>query len=379
MAKAKPTKKPKVSISKVNRQITIGFVLVTIILLLIITYFSLSRATILLTPNQTNIEKHLDIEVVPEVTSTLKSSNILPGSITITEASSSDTFTASQEKQMNVKSEGVVTIINSYSKDQTLVKTTRLMSESGALFRTTETVVAPAGGQATVHVEADDLGTEYEIGAGKFTIPGLWEGLQDKIYGVSDQPMSKSNLKQKIVTIQDLEQAKETLLERIEHDTVSSFENNDIFVLADTEIVSTDTNATAGKLASDFTFTVVAKVTTVVIDKTNLETVAENNLKISVPENLNYQSYNPNSIKVTLKHLDAQGQAASLDVYVAGTALENIEGTYNKSDILGFAKQDVERYFYDLPSVESVLVKFTPSWVKSVPPLEDHVEIKIIK
>ncbi len=95
------------------------------------------------------------------------------------------------------KARGFVTIYNFHNKPQSLIATTRLTSQSGLIFRIDENIVVPSvksvngedvPGEIKVSMTADKIGLEYKIEPDKFSIPGLWEGLQDKIYGVSLQP-----------------------------------------------------------------------------------------------------------------------------------------------------------------------------------------------
>lgn len=378
MAKGKITQK-KPAISKVNRQITIGFVLVTIILVIIIGYFSLSRANIYLTPKKNQITIDIEPEILPEVSSTLTSSNILPGTIQILNASATDTFFPATTTTQTSKVGGEVTIINDYSQAQTLVATTRLLSPAGILFRTVETVVVPAGQKLTVKVAADQLGDEYLIGPTKFTIPGLWEGLQNKIYAISDTPMSKQVSTKRFLQPADLENAKQELLKRIIKDSETNYGNPDDYRIIKAETLTTQASHQAGAEIDDFSFTVTAKITLIQFTKNNLQKIVENNLKIETNDNQEYLSFDPDSINYKLISLDAEGKSATISVNATGLTSTKIENLYNKKDILGFSKPDVEKYFSKIEGVETVKVIFSPSWVKSVPPLADHIIIEIIK
>ncbi len=378
--KKSTTKHKKATIiSPLNRQIAIGFVIVTIILALIIGYFSLARATIYITPKKQPISTTVEIEVLPSVSSTLKGSNILPGQIKVSEEEISDQFSASGEREKKVKARGMVTIINNYSRPQTLIATTRLLSPEGKLFRTTKTIVVPPGGKTKVEVVADKEGKEYELGPTRFIIPGLWEGLQDKIYGISEKPMSKTTIKENYVTAEDLEKAKQILLQRLAVKFTKQLEQPDKKVIIKTDIISSKPEKNAGEVASSFTFTITAKVTAITVNEKDLQEIAATNLKLDTPKNLEYLSFNPASINLELIRVNPEGNSATLKLYVEGLATVKLDNLYNIKDILGFAKQDVEKYFLSIKGVESVKVHFSPAWVKSVPPLEDHVEIKIIK
>lgn len=108
---------------------------------------------------------------------------------------SSQSFTAECKSQ---KARGFVTIYNYYNKPQPLVTSTRLLSPSGLTFRIDENINVPSSsvvngevvpGEIRVSITADKIGPEYRIEPSKFSIPGLWVDLQDKIYGESFKSM----------------------------------------------------------------------------------------------------------------------------------------------------------------------------------------------
>ncbi len=378
-AKRKKTVKKQPIIAPVNKKFAIGFAVITVILILIVGYFALAKATIYLSPKKQPISTQVEIEVLPSISSTLTGSNILPGEVIVKKETVSDQFSSSGMREKQVKAKGIVTIVNNYSRPQTLIATTRLLSPEGKLFRLTKTVVVPPGGKVNVEVEADQPGSEYEIGPTRFTIPGLWEGLQDKIYGISDQPMSKTTQKENYITATDVEKAKQRLQQLLEKKIRDELKGENKQIIVKSYILSTELDKKIGEVSPSFTLTITAKVVGVAIDKDKLKQTAENNLKLNTPNNLEYLSFNPDSINLTLIKANDDGSSATLQMYVEGIAVVKLDNLYKVDDILGFAKQDVEKYFLSIKGVESVKVHFTPAWVKSVPPLKDHVEIKIIK
>lgn len=118
------------------------------------------------------------------------------------------TFTNYTSAEEPGTAEGTVTIINNYSSVQPLVATTRLLSDSGVLFRTDETITVPAGGQVDVPVYADQPGATGNIGPSHFEIVALWDGLKDDIYGQSDAAMTGGVVKKVTMTETIVQQAK---------------------------------------------------------------------------------------------------------------------------------------------------------------------------
>jgi len=108
---------------------------------------------------------------------------------------------ANGEEEVEDRAEGTITIYNAYSPNvQRLIKNTRFASADGHIFRIDASVEVPgykkntAGeivpGSTTAHVFADNTGAEYNVDAGKFTIPGLKGSDQyETMYAQSDAPM----------------------------------------------------------------------------------------------------------------------------------------------------------------------------------------------
>ncbi len=376
----KRIKESKPSISKVNRQITVGFVLVTITLVIIIAYFSLSRVVIYITPELYPLETSAELQILPEVTSTLTSSNILPGLVTSTILSSQKKFTPTEKTITENKAGGIVKIINNYSRNQTLVATTRLLSPQNFLYRTTETVVVPAGSSVTVNIIADQDGDNYELGPTNFTIPGLWEGLQDQIYAVAEQPIKKLSYSTKAITPQDLELAKEDLLNELEQKVKNEIiKSDDYFITNHISLISTSTSQPVGAEVDSYEMKITAKVDIIAFTKNDLENLAVNNLKNSLPDKQSYLNHDPASLHYELIDYNLTPPSATIKAFIQGTAVADILDDFNKKEILGYSEQDILEYFKNKFHTTNVQVNFFPSWVKSVPPLEDHVDIKIIK
>lgn len=376
----KKPKEPKASISKVNRQITVGFVLVTITLIVIIAYFSLSKVVIYITPELFSVESSTELQILPEVTSTLTSSNILPGIVTSTILSAQKEFFSTEKQYADEKVSGEVTIINNYSRNQTLVATTRLLSPKNMLYRTTETVVVPAGGSINVSIVADQPGDEYETGPTSFIIPGLWEGIQDKIYAVANKEIAKQTITSRIINPSDFENAKDELLIAVDKKAKQEIINReDYLTTTNITLISTSTTHPVGAEVESYEMKITAKVDIISFAKNDLENLMINNLKNSLRDKQSYLSHDPESLNYSVLDYSLNPSSATLKANLKGTAIIDILDDFVKKDILGFSEQDVLDYFKNKFSITSVQVNFFPSWVKSVPPLEDHVEIQIIK
>ena len=95
------------------------------------------------------------------------------------------------------KASGTITVYNNYSSSPLkFVATTRFQSASGMIFRTPAAIVVPgktAAGPGTVSITvvADQPGDQYNVAAGKFTVPGLKGSAEyNQVYAMSNSAMT---------------------------------------------------------------------------------------------------------------------------------------------------------------------------------------------
>jgi len=289
-----------------------------------------------------------------------------------------ETVLPSQAKTIETKASGEIIIINNYNQNQTLVATTRLLSPEGLLFRTTYNVVAPSGGRVKVKVVADQLGKQYEIGPTKFTIPGLWPGLQDKIYGQSDQPMSRTIKKVGIFTQEEIEQYKKEIKEEIAKETL---ENRKI----KPEIIKIETleeliNAESGEEKENLKIKLKMKIITVAFNENDLEDIIKTNFKKIIPQEKELLSINKEKLIYSLVNYNLEEKTGKMKVSVEGNFVPNLQNlNFPKDKLVGLSESEVKEYFSNFPTIENVEVKLNPFWLKTMPLLSDKIEIKIMK
>ncbi|MCK4554185.1 hypothetical protein KAU19_04445, partial [Candidatus Parcubacteria bacterium] len=186
------------------RKIALSFIVLTVILLAVIAYFSFVKVTITLIPSQERVSSNLILDVFDQDKRSAVSEGEILGAVKQVEVEQIKTYPATDIEVISEEVIGKVILINNYSKNQPLVATTRLLSPDNKLFRIKKTVNVPAGGQLEVEVYADEPGQDMIIGPAHFTIPGLWAGLQDEIYGESKEPMKYSRQVKKYIKQDDI-------------------------------------------------------------------------------------------------------------------------------------------------------------------------------
>ncbi|MDD4995310.1 MAG: hypothetical protein PHW53_02520 [Patescibacteria group bacterium] len=386
--KRQVTRKPVAHIVKqrppavrLYRRIAISFLILTILLLALVAYLSFSSAHIkIFTAAET-----ASAEFVADIVKVASAPNQVEGRIVERIFEKSKEFTPSGEgKTTPAKAGGEVTIINKYNKDQALIATTRLQATDGKIFRIDKSVVVPAGGEIKATAHADKEGAEYEIGPSHFIIPGLWEGLRDKIYAESASPMTGGTVTLKVVSADDLTRAESELaseiLEQVKADLIS--ENADprfskpVFSIETLEKVS---DTIPGQEADKFTIKLKVKVIAVFYNAEQMDGVMASKLEEAMDSDHTLGDIMEDSIIFTIGRYDSSTGIVNLAVSAFGEArLKENSRLLDKRKITGLGVDDAKKYLMSSPSIENVEISSSPFWLKRVPNLEDHIEYEII-
>src|SRR3989338_4577127 len=144
--------------------IALTFLVLTILLLGVIVFMSTKRTVI------TIESKPTPVDVTTQVTVGGKTAAAVSGQVATTIVGESMTFQPTGTREEPAVATGTVKIINETDAAQALVRTTRLLTADGTLFRINQKVLVPARGTAEVDVYADQPGGSGNIGPSRFTI-----------------------------------------------------------------------------------------------------------------------------------------------------------------------------------------------------------------
>ncbi len=385
MARPKTTKRrsPKKQdrISTFHQKMTIGFLVVSSILVLLIFYFTIAEVKIKIKPEASELNSTFTVELLPDVKTTLAGTNIVPSVIETGFEERSETISIEGGTPVPDVATGEVTIINNYSKNQPLVKTTRLLSPDGKLFRINKTITVPAGGQITVEAYADKPGKEFEIAPTRFTIPGLWEGLQKDIYAESIAPFTGGERLEKTITQDLIDQSAKDLAQKVTKtlEQTTNQQDNIKITIVDKDNITWTSDAQPGDIVESFTVTVKIPVTTITFALKDLESVAVNNLVTQTPPYQQFLSADLTTLQYKLKSVDINDKSATLEVSLQGKSASRLKKEdLDIKELKGKTYQELISYLENIPGISDVSVTFTPSWLKQVPSLQDHVYIEIV-
>lgn len=370
------TKKPSNFYSK----LVSFFLLLTVIAILIIVHFALAKVNIKLYSNLEEKEASVLITMKPEDDLEIASDEIL-GKIITNELELTASVDSNEELTNSDRAGGYVTIYNNYSKNQPLIKTTRLLTPDDKLFRITEGVTIPAGGQVEVWAEADEDGEGFVTEATTFIIPGLWEGLQKLIYAKSLDGMKLQSVPGFKVSEENIAAAHQ----KIEQDAISQS------LTKINDLVGEKLTIDASRLKLDFETlessevgstskeaTVKEKVTVngLVFDEEDLLKAARDKFSKELDSQQTIVNFEENNFSYNILEINLDKNEAIIEV-VTTVTVSSGENTWDidKDQLVGLDENSLREYLEQF-NPEKIEIKFFPFWVKTVPKLKDHIIIE---
>lgn len=398
----------------VYRNIAYSFIAFTVVVLLAVLWLSSARATVVLTTKRTPVtfEGTIDISPTPQQGQLLGSVQHetftkiqefpATGSVSSTVATPVTPVTPAPTPATPVQARGTVRIINTYSRAQPLVRTTRLLTADGKLYRIQKDVNVPAGGEVTVEVLADKQGAEFAIAPTRFTIPGLFADLQPLIYAQSDaaftaQPVTSGSAAatptptptkptvSTFVTQADIDKARsafeEAALAQAKANLVpdASLRNPDVtYILQPIEPFKT--SVLVGQNAATFIASAKYDVIAVFYPKEDMQAYVRTKLKEKIPEgrDLLLPADGSSGVTIEVKKADPTTNSASMNVQAQGDyrfTPSNVGP--QKASIAGRSETEAEEILRAMEGIEDADVQISPSWYRKVPSLRDRIDIQV--
>ncbi len=383
--------KPK----KRKKKLFILLGIICLILIGFISYFSLSKAEIIIKPKTETMQFKTDLNIDKNLAFIDLESNNVPGQLFQVEKEAEKDFPATKEKEVQEKARGVITVYNQYSSaPQTLVKGTRFVSEEKErLFRTTETITIPGAqieeGQIisssiNVEIEAAEPGKDYNIGPSSFTIPGFQGTAKYAgFYGKSIEPMTGGAIgKVKVVSAEDIQGAKDILAVELKKKAKEELQKrvpSDLHILKDAsieDIVESSSSVEANQPAEKFTVKVKVAAKVLGFSEKDAISLINSNIKEKISEN---KTLIPDTIKINyiVKDVNLDKGTARISCEVSEDLASKIDVEELRRTLAGKNEVEVRQYFTSRSEIESAKVIFWPFWVKKIPEKENKIKITI--
>jgi len=379
---AKPPVRKSVNL---YRKLVWRFIAFTVILLVIVFYFSFSKATVIIIPKGETINDSLLLKVQPDGTKPENPETDfrekVEGTVTELTVNEEKTFEATGEEFIGDEVYGQVTIINNSAKSQALVATTRILSPDNKLFRVKEGITVPAGGEVKVDIYVEKPSEDMAIKATKFTIPGLWLGLQDKIYAESSDDFVYRQKIKKYIKASDIEKATKEMNDLLVAKAKLSQQANSVNegVLYDTSTqASFEVDAKAGEAKEQFSVRAQVDLVIVTFSKDQAAKLAAAKLALLVPDDKELSNFNADKLTYTFDNYDSKTGIAAIKANFSGLmVLKNNTEIIDKKQLVNLNREQLENYLKTFSEIESYEINFFPSFVSRAPRLPERIQVEV--
>lgn len=360
----------------------------TLFLLLIAAYFLLPSLTIAVQPSFEATADTISFRVSSDDTQVdsiiAANSRNLSGEVQFFALSAEKVYESSGEEILGQEVTGEVTLHNEYSRAQPLVINTRLLSPENKLYRLKESVNIPAGETVKVEVYADEVSQDMAIGPSRFSIPGLWLGLQDRIYATSEKSFEYKHQIKDYVKQADIDQAmidiKNTLAKKAEM-TIEALNTNDqnIAYLLDDAGLKIDINTKLGEETAEFIVSAENELVVVFFPKEEAENLIKAKLSFLLTDDKRVTGFDPSNIVYRLESYDKEAKSASVSAtFRANMTLRTDADIIDRRQLVGLNQEQIAEYLRSFPEIDSYRLEFFPPFIKTAPSIPDRIKVEVV-
>lgn len=375
MPKSKSKKaKPKINL---YRNISVTFIVFTALLLAAVILLFSNKATIFITPKPQEISINFNLQIKENPTAAeLTEKDLVAGKMETFVKSGSRMFETLSTKTVDSEIVGNVRIINQSARDQTLVKTTQLQAVDGAIVRTNDSVMVPAGGEVAVAVFAKDPATFTEVAPGNLTIIKLNPSLQDKIYAVADRVLTDSPREVRVVSESDLNRAKDELSDQI----IAEFKKDG--VISDQEefvsnIKNFKTDKNVGDEADSFNLEAEVEIKALKLNEGQLAALLAKKVANLDLSGLQIGQLDVKNVKYEIINDNFDGGILLKVDYTVIAGLNYDNPSLNRLNFLGKSEQEAEDYLSSQALIQDSQILISPYWRHRLPKQESKINVII--
>lgn len=357
-------------------------------------WFNLPRVDIFLQLRREEVSESISLSANKNILQIDGDLKKIPARLIKLEKGDAREFSATGEKQVNERARGMIRIFNEYSSNpQTLVEKTRFLSENGKLFRLTKTIVVPGAkieegkivaNSIGVEIVADESGEDYNVGPGKFTIPGFTGTPKyTAFYGRSSEPMTGGAIGiAKIISQEDLNRAKENLSKELREQAFQELKQamaGDLIVpdSATREILNYLGPAiVAGQRAEKFVLSPKIVLESLAINEKDVKTLLAKSLGDKISEQKELLN---SSLTVQYNQVNTDWASGTLNLQIVGKGLtrEKINIGQLKTQLRGRDENTIGDILSQMPQIETMKINFWPFWVKRIPQKLEKIRITL--
>lgn len=397
----------RVSLKKPSRKAFLTVFFSSILVLIIIVFFALPDATIIIRPKMSVVSSVANITFGPGKTSIEdRYMHMEPIEVTYEKEM---TYGASGENVKGDPAKGKVRIFNNTSEDRSIVGNSRLQTDDGLVFLTTKFISIPKKSSTEVDVVARDrdangkfIGDRGNIDSAKFFFPALSSSSQQLIYAESTTPMrGGTTVRDAFITSADLDTANESIVKELENVATENLQGElekqmgakaSSYVLLepqDSRFVSKELlgvqlpQDVVGKKQDGFQVQGKMRAKAWYYNMDDMQDLLQNYM---IKHRLTYKedllSMDRSSYKIQ-NIFPPQGDEVKVTAEMKGIVTFSKENTLDKliqditSRVVGVDRNAAASYIQNLPEVDTVDIHLFPWWQRTLPAIKGNIKVDV--
>ena len=358
-------------------------------------FFALPSVRVTLTPQTFDAEESIHATISANVAAPNIAQRILPGQIIENSEEQSQSFSATGRENIEEHATGTIRVFNEFSSaPQTLVATTRFISQDGYLFRTQNTVVIPGakieGGKIVasstlVDVIAAEPGEAHNISSATFSIPGF-RGTEKfaAFFGKSEGSMTGGfQGVANVVTEEDIENARRLLADAVTGRAADKLRANipPEYFLAPGALEEDDVVLRVDKepLSRADTFEVRAEVRAraVIVRTQDVEAVIDYYFNNVFTAQEGTRMLEERAITYAFGERNYEDGLFAIDLLVRQRMGAMVDTEDLARLLAGTREGEARRLLSQYPGLEKAHIRFWPFWVNMVPENEEKITVRV--
>lgn len=362
------------------RRVAVLFLLLAMLAVFLVAAIIFARAHVIILAEPLPVASEFILDVARE-----PGEEEVAGDALETEEAVTETFPVATLASADAPAEGTVRISSRYSRAQTLVASTRLLTPDGRLYRIKKTATVPANGVVEALAFADAPGPTSETADATFTIPGLSPELRVLFTVAVTEPFKGGTRDVRLITQRDVDKAVEVIKERAAQRLLVSLrekaeQRNAPFSgeLVEIKTAPALVGAQVGDDAPEFTVSVKVKVTAVFYDAPAMAERIAKRLSEFLPYDRRLSAVEDGATALTVEKRDLVVGRANVRVTARGTAaLKDDAPALGKSKLTGVTAEAAVEYLQQIEGVASASVKTSPFWSRRMPSRAERITIEV--
>ncbi len=373
-SKDKKTKVP--NFDKFRKRLVIGaLAAVAFIVLWILAFGTLQKATIIIKTDTTNQDINPDITVDTDAKSVSVGSGIVPGHVKEIKHSDSQSAPATGEKNKGSKATGQLTATNCNSLSHpTVLAGSKFTSDGGKVFTNNSSFTpstALVNGSicytATFGVTAVEGGASYNLPSStSYTSSSL------KDYDISGKTSGGTDQIVKVVSQADIDSAKQKTTsdkDEAKADLKKALEEDGLYAITDSfngGKATVSSSPQVGQEADSVNVTSTITYTMLGVKEESLEKIIDNSVKGEIDtKTQSVQDYGLDNANFTVNDKNGNQTRMSMQTTIAIGPKLNVDEV--KQQVAGKEKGTIQDEIGNVEGVKEVIVDFSPFWVHKAP------------